>query len=261
MNPVMLKQILDTAEKKSVITEVKIYLNWVIVKSNKYAMSTLLSGMPGLIEPQGMNTYMGNILGKNAIEMAEEFLVSKESLKRAVGMACLKSILPLPLEFEEGNAIDRHHDFAREHATCFVGHFSEAQQWRSEGSPVDIVELFPRPGDIHWDNSHEVLGKAELVLMTGLALVNDTFEEVIRRTPCAKFRVIMGPTVPLCPVLFDFGVDQIGGTLIDDAALTIEYCSLGGGSIVHAPAGALRKVNLTPGPSPWESRGGAGIEG
>lgn len=244
MNPGMLKQLLDTAEKKSVITEVKVYLNWVIVKSIDYAMSTLLSGMPGLIEPQGMNTYMGDILGKNAVEVAEEFLVSKESLKRAVGMACLKSILPKPLQFEEGNAIDRYREFAQVNKTCFIGHFSEAQQWRSEGFPVDIVELFPRSGDIHWDNSHNVLGQAELVLMTGLTLVNDTFEEVIKRTPRARCRVIMGPTVPLSPVLFDFGLDQIGGTLIDDPLLTIDYCCLGGGSIAHAPEGALRKVNL-----------------
>jgi uncharacterized protein len=247
MNALMLKQILDTAENKSVITEVKIYLNWIIVKSIDYAMSTLFSGMPGLIEPQGMNTYMGDILGKNAIEVAEEYLVSKESLKRAVGMACLKSILPTPLYYEEGNAIDRHREFAREHPTCFIGHFSEAQQWRSEGSPVDIVELFPRAGDIHWNNSHKILGQAELVLMTGLTLVNDTFEEVVRRTPGARCRVIMGPTVPLSPVLFDYGLDQIGGTLIDDPALTMDYCSLGGGSIAHAPAGALRKVNLMKG--------------
>lgn len=250
MNAMMLKQLLDTADKKSVITDVKIYLNWVIVKSIDYAMSTLLNGMPGLIEPQGMNTYMGDILGKNAIEVAEEYLVSKESLKRAVGMACLKSILPKPLQFDEGNAIDRHREFAREHPTCFIGHFSEAELWRSEGSPVDIVELFPRSGDIHWDSSHGVLGQAELVLMTGLTLVNDTFDEVIRRTPRARCRVIMGPTVPFSPVLFDYGLDQIGGTLIDDPALTIDYCSLGGGSIAHAPNGALRKVNLGLTPSP-----------
>jgi uncharacterized protein (DUF4213/DUF364 family) len=247
MNDQMLSRILDTADKNAVISDVNIFLNWVIVKSRDYAMSTLLNGMPGLIEPQGMNTYMGDIIGKCALDIAAEYLMSKESLKRAVGMACLKSILPLPVKFEEGNAIDRHRDFAQKHPTCFIGHFSEAQNWRSVGFPVDIIELFPRPGDIHWNNSHEVLGRAKLVLMTGLTLVNDTFEEVIKRTPNAKYRVIMGPTVPLSPVLFDFGVDQIGGTLIDDPALTIRYCSHGGGSIAFAPEGALRKVNITQG--------------
>jgi hypothetical protein len=159
-------------------------------------------------------------------------------------MACLKSILPAPAHYAEGNAIDRNHEFAREHKTCFIGHFAEAENWRLQGFPVDIIELFPRPGDIHWDDSHEVLSNAELVLITGLTLVNDTFEEVVRRTPRARYRVIMGPTVPVSPVLFDFGLHQVGGTVIDDYAAILRYCCRGGGSIAHAPVGALRKINL-----------------
>lgn len=244
MNDQMLKELLSSADSRALIMNVNIFLNWVIVRTRDYAMSTLLNGMPGLSEPKGMDTYMGDILGRNALETAEEFLESRDTLKRAVGMACLKSILERPLNYEEGNAMDRHYEFAREHPTCFIGHFAEAAGWRSQGYLVDIIELFPREGDIHWDNSHEVLARSELVLMTGLTLVNDTFDEVIRRTPRARYRVIMGPTVPMSPVLFDFGVDQIGGTLINDPALTIRYCSMGGGSIAHAPAGALKKVNL-----------------
>jgi uncharacterized protein len=244
MNNTMLKRLLDTADNKAVITDVSIFLNWVIVKSSSSAMSTMLNGMPGLIDPQGMKTYMGDIIGKNALEVASEYLASRETLKRAVGMAALKSILPLPLHLSEGNAIDKHLDFAREHPTCFIGHFMEAEIWRNEGYPVNIIELFPRQGDIHWDNSHAILAEAELVLMTGLTLVNDTFDEVIKRTPKAHLRVIMVPTVPVSPVLFDFGLDQIGGTIIENEELTLNYCRLGGGSIAHAPDGALRKINL-----------------
>jgi uncharacterized protein (DUF4213/DUF364 family) len=240
----MLKRILDTVDNLAVITDVNIYLNWVVVKSLDYAMSTLFLDMPGLEKPCGMNTFMGDIIGKKAIEIAEEFLLSKESLKVSVGMACLKSILPHIQVFDEGNAIDRHREEAHTRPTCFIGHFNEAEKWRSEGDPVNIIELFPRPGDIHWNDSHEILAKAELVFLTGLTLVNNTFDEVIRRTPKAKHRIIMGPTVPMSTVLFDFGVDHIGVTLIKDPVATIVYCSRGGGSIAHAPKGALQKVNM-----------------
>jgi uncharacterized protein (DUF4213/DUF364 family) len=244
MNTTLLRRLFDVADAKTIIADVLIYLNWVLVKTNDYAMSTLLSGMPGLIPPEGMNTFMGDILGRNGLDVAMEFLDSKETLKRAVGMACLKGLLPKISAYEDGNAIDRHREFAREHPTVFIGHFAEAETWRSQGNPVDIVELFPRPGDIHWDDSHDVLAKAELVLMTGLTLVNDTFDEVVKRSPRAKYRVVMGPTVPISSVLFDFGVDQIGGTIITDPQKTIRYCSLGGGSIAHAPPGALQKINV-----------------
>jgi uncharacterized protein len=244
MNSTLLRRLLDIADDSAIISDVNIFLNWVIVKSREYAMSTLFLDMPGLDKPCGMSTFMGDIIGKKAIETAEEFLVSKESLKVAVGMACLKSILPHISVFDEGNAIDRHREEAHTSPTCFIGHFDEAEKWRSKGDPVDIIELFPRPGDIHWNDSQKVLAKAELVFITGLTLVNNTFDEVIRRTPKAKHRIIMGPTVPMSTELFDFGVDHIGGTLIKDPAATMVYCSRGGGSIAHAPKGALQKVNI-----------------
>ncbi|HEX2957744.1 MAG TPA: DUF364 domain-containing protein [Chitinispirillaceae bacterium] len=244
MNFNMIKNLLDSLNMDATISEVYIFYNWVIVRSIRYAMSTLLRGMPGLLEPQGMNTYMGDIIGKSVLDIADEYLKSQETLKRAVGMATLKSLLPVPKCFLEGNAIDHYREFARVHPTCFIGHFAEAESWRAEGDPVNIIELFPRPGDIHWNDSHKILAEAELVLMTGLTIVNGTFDEAVRRTPRAKYRVIMGPTVPLSPVLFDYGVDQIGGTIIQDPEKSIHYCSLGGGSIANAPAGALRKINL-----------------
>ena len=60
-----------------------------------------------------------------------------------------------------------------------------------------------------------MLEKAELVLMTGLTVVNESQEAVIRRTPSARMRIIMGPTVPASPVLFDYGIDMLGITQID----------------------------------------------
>jgi uncharacterized protein len=244
MNREMLKKLLYKSDNSAVITDIHLSLNWVIVKARDYAMSTLFLNMPGLDAPCGMNTFMGGIIGKKAINIAEEFLMSRESLKVAVGMATLKSILPGIHVYEAGNAIDIYREDVKTCPTCFIGHFEQAEKWRLEGDPVNIIELFPRPGDIHWNDSHDVLARAEIVFMTGLTLVNNTFDEVIRRTPMAKKRIIMGPTVPMSLVLFDFGVDHIGVTIIKDPASTITYCNRGGGSIAHAPDGALQKVNI-----------------
>jgi uncharacterized protein len=245
MNTLLLEQLLSNANRDVLIENVYIFLNWVIVKTDKYAMSTMLTGMPGLVDPTGMNTFVGDIIGKNAYSIAKEYLTSTETLKRAVGMATLKGILPDVQNYKSGNAIDFYKHIAAVSPTCFIGHFNEGALWRAEGYPVSIVELFPRPGDIHWDNSHSVLENAELVLMTGLTIVNNTFDEVVKRTPNAKYRVVMGPTVPLSPVLFEYGITTIGGTLIRNHEITIKYCQHGGGSIAYAPEGALEKVTIS----------------
>ena len=159
-------------------------------------------------------------------------------------MACLKSLLPEPEQTVDGNAIDLVAKAAARVPSCFIGHFKTAATWREMGFPVNIVELFPRPGDIHWNDAGKVLSQAELVLMTGLTVVNETLEAVIQRTPKARLRIIMGPTVPASPVLFDCGIDLLGITLIHDVEQMAGYALLGGGSIAHAPAGALVSLNM-----------------
>jgi len=240
----MIRSIAAEADPAACIEEIRIYTNWVLVKTGKWSLSTYFHDMPGFIDSMGMDTWMGNWIGRPARAAALELLASREILKRSVGMACLKSLLPEPPVTISGSAIDLVAPAAARVPTCFVGYFKTAALWREQGYPVTIVELFPRPGDVHWDEADEVLRKAELVLMTGLTVVNETLEAVIRRTPSARMRIIMGPTVPASPALFDYGIDVLGITQIDNVELMSGYALLGGGSIAYAPAGALRSLNM-----------------
>lgn len=240
----MIRRIAAAADPAATIEEIRIYTNWILVKTGQWSLSTFFHGMLGFTDQLGMDTWMGDWIGRPARDAALELLASREVLKRSVGMACLKSLLPEPLQTIDGNAIDLVASAAAHAPTCFIGHFKTAAEWRERGYPVTIVELFPRPGDIHWDDADIPLHQAEIVLMTGLTVVNETLEAVIRRTPSAKLRIIMGPTVPASPVLFDYGIDLLGITLIDDVERMSGYAVLGGGSIAYAPAGALKSLNM-----------------
>ncbi len=233
-----------SADPTQVIEDIRIYTNWVLVKTSTWSLSTIFRGMPGFEDRPGMDSWMGDWLGKPGLESARELLSSRDTLRRAVGMACLKSLLPVPPRVISGNAITMVEAAAAKVPTCFIGYFKEAAEWREKGLPVTIVELFPKPGDTHWDDADEVLGKAQIVLMSGLTVVNETLSAVIRRTPSARIRVMMGPTVPPSPVLFDYGIDMLGVTLVSDMKLMARYAELGGGSISYSPPGALERINL-----------------
>ncbi len=57
-----------------------------------------------------------------------------------------------------------------------------------------------------------------MVAITGMTLVNGTFEELARLCRKDAFVLLLGATTPLSPLLFDYGVDAISGTVIDDIA-------------------------------------------
>ncbi|OPY90067.1 MAG: hypothetical protein A4E72_00832 [Syntrophus sp. PtaU1.Bin208] len=240
----MIRRIAVDADPAAVIEDIRIYVNWVLVKTGRWSLSTYFHNMPGYIDPVGMNAWMGDWIGRPARAAALELLESREILRRSVGMACLKSLLPEPPVTLGGGAIELFEPAIARVPSCFIGYFKTAAHFRDQGYPVTIVELFPRPGDIHWDQADQALSGAELIFMTGLTIVNETLEAVMRRTPSARMRILMGPTVPASPVLFNYGLDVLGITSIDDVELMSGYALRGGGSIANAPAGALRSLNM-----------------
>ncbi len=244
-NNEILNAIWEGLDNDLVLEDLSIFLNWIVTKSRRYALANYFLGMPGLdLDPNG-DTYLRDLLGRPVKKVIRELFDTRETLRVSTGMSCLNSALSVPEDVFDGNAIDPFLDRARRLRTCFIGHFPAADLWRDQKYSVNVVELFPQPGDIHWDHSHEVLAAADLVFITGLTLVNGTFPEVVRRTPNASYRVLLGPTVPLSPVLFDYGIHLIGSTLILDIDRAIDCCRWGAGSDIFEPEGVMRRVNLT----------------
>ena len=69
-----------------------------------------------------------------------------------------------------------------------------------------------------------LLPKADVVSLTGTAFINHTIEELL--SLCRdSYVVLTGPTSPLSPVLFDFGIQAICGTRVADADEVIRFVS------------------------------------
>jgi hypothetical protein len=219
-------------------------LHWIIARCDRYAMASFFRpyNAGGVCGP---SSYLGDQLGRPVTEIAENFADSEDALRLSLIKACLNASLPVPKGVFEANAVDPFAEMIAHCPSCFIGHFNQAEVWRAKGYPVTIVELQPRPGDVHWNDSKPALRDAEIVFITGLTLINGTFLEVLNRTPRARYRVLLGPTVPCSPLFFDYGIHLVGSTFISDASLAIPYCQHGGTSIAKAPPGALRRINLT----------------
>jgi uncharacterized protein (DUF4213/DUF364 family) len=244
-NDEILNAIWEGVDNDLALQDLSIFLKWIIAKSRRYALAKNFVEMPGLDFDPNRDTYLKDLIGRPVKKVIRELFDTGEALRVSVGMSCLNSALPVPEEAFDGNAIAPFIKRAGRLRTCFIGHFPVADLWRERSYPVNIVELFPQPGDIHWDRSREVLAEADLVFITGLTLVNGTFPEVIRRTPNALYRVLLGPTVPLSPVLLDYGVHLIGSTLILDVDRAVDCCRWGAGRNIFDMEGVMRRVNLT----------------
>ena len=66
-----------------------------------------------------------------------------------------------------------------------------------------------------------------MVAITGTSLHNDTFDGLIALCRPDAFVLLLGPTTPLSPLLFDYGVDLVAGTRVVDPAAALTTAGQG----------------------------------
>ncbi len=84
----------------------------------------------------------------------------------------------------------------------------------------------------------------DILICTGTALINNTLEEILNKFKRrAQKIVLIGPTASMIPdILFDYGVDIVGGMEILDSQATIQVIQEGGGTQLFKKYG--KKYNL-----------------
>ena len=111
-----------------------------------------------------------------------------------------------------------------------------------------VLELRPEGDDLPAAAAPEVLPRADVVGITGSTLANGTLEGLLALCRPDAFVVLIGPTTPLSPILFDHGVDVLCGTLVVDPEPVLE-------GLAGEPAGptprlrGMRPVSLRPAPA------------
>ncbi len=80
---------------------------------------------------------------------------------------------------------------------------------------IAVVEREPRPGEYPESALPNLLEKAEFVGITASTIVNGSLPGILALCQHA-FILIIGPSTPLAPPLFDLGVDALSGFLARD---------------------------------------------
>lgn len=244
-----MKYIIDILEgyiknKTYKLKEIYTFTHTVLVKSKNMGISSQWLGFPWEV-PECQRYPVYDFLIGMDVYRAFNILIDGSPIEVSMAMACFNSTVDIPTNANEGNVFDLIYPYCKGRNIVFIGHFPRANKWRMEGLNVNIVELIPREEDIDWRESADILNKADIVFITGIALLNDTIEMIIDRTKHAMFRILMGPTVPVIPELFNIGVHIIGGTFIIKEREAVCYWQRGGAGARKAPKGCLKSVYIS----------------
>lgn len=210
-------------EEPAAVREVQVGVHWTAVCSRGCGLASTQSGAG----PHGSQRArcVGELHTRPAQELAG-WLRSEVPLETSIGLAALNSLL----EVDESRAVEVNaFDFLAEQGAgkkiAVVGHFPLVERLKPSAAAVWVLEKQPRPGDFPAEAASELIPQADWVAITAMTLLNHTLEGLLAlRRPDAKV-MLLGPSTPLTPLLFEYGIDIISGTrIVDEAAalLTIQ---------------------------------------
>jgi uncharacterized protein (DUF4213/DUF364 family) len=168
----------------------------------------------------------GNLTGLPALELAQ-YARSDSVLEASIGMAAINSLIDInEAMFVRENAFDVLARKGKNRNVAIVGHFPWVPKLRKIARTLWVIEQRPQEGDLPAEAAEELLPQADVVGLTGTSFINHTAERLLELSK-NSFIVILGPTTPLSPILFDYGVDILAGTKVIEPDKTIRSISQG----------------------------------
>jgi len=222
----ILDDVIATLNEDAPVREVRVSPFWTAVLSRGCGLASTVG--PGNHEHGAIFVQeAGSLVGRSALELTK-LAHSQSTLEAGIGLAAINSLL----DVDEGRCVDLNAgellcERGRGKKVALVGHFPFVPALREAAGRLWVIELHPRPGDVGAEEAATILPQIDLAAITGSAFINHTLEQLLSLCRPETVVVVLGPSTPLSPVLFDYGVDVISGTRVVDPGLALRCLNEG----------------------------------
>ena len=197
---------------------------WTAVTSKHCGLSSTFRG-EGPSHERGVRD-VGNLIRKTALELAE-YAKSKSLIEASIGMAAINSLIDIDeSKCVQKNAFEIILEKGEGKHVAVVGHFPWIPKLREKIKNFWVLEQRLREGDLPAEEADRILPLCDVVGITGTSFINHTVEDLLNLCKNA-YVVLVGPTSPLSPILFQYGIDAICGSKVVDEDKVIQSISQG----------------------------------
>jgi len=199
--------------------------HWTGVESRYCGMaSTIQSPCP---HGEGTVKAAGGLLNMTAGELAL-FAHSDNSLEASIGLATINSLIPPPEKnITRINALQYLADNGAGKKIAIFGHFPYINNIASSAEQMFVFELAPSDEEHSLQEVPDLLPLADMVAITSNSIINHTLEGILPHIKPSAFVMMLGPSTPLSPVLFDYGIQILAGVRIINKDLMFTSISQG----------------------------------
>ena len=167
-------------------------------------------------------------LDKNSALELTSWINSGIPLRRSIGCAAINALLPLESsKWVDQNAETAIQTHGRGKKVVLIGHFPFVEKLKNELGELTVLDLNPSGEDLPASAAPEVLPEADLVAITGMTFINHTLPELLDLCKPEAFILMLGPSTPLSPILYDFGVNLLAGAVVENIPAVLAAISQG----------------------------------
>ena len=169
----------------------------------------------------------GHLTELSSRELAE-FVHSPILPEVSVGLATVNALLPRRPE----TWVDLHSKqvlakLGAGKKVAMVGHFPYVTELRPKVGTLWVLEQNPQDGDLPASAAAEIIPQADVVAITAMTLLNRTFDDLIALCRPGVPTLVIGPTTPLSPVMFDMGATILSGSIVENPQAVLRGLSQG----------------------------------
>lgn len=206
--------------------------------------TTLLDAGPSHGEHAQRMPGAGSLVGRDAAELARGVL-SDFPLERSVGLAALNALLPEPSGTVTGrNAGELAAEKGAGKTVGVVGWFPFIPPLRKTAAAVEVFEKDPASGFAMTAERSERLARCDVLCVTASALLNRTLDGLLHAARPDAWKMLVGPSAPMCRATLGLGFDAVCGARVVDAEPVVRVIQEGGCFQQIRQTGAVRLLNL-----------------
>lgn len=170
---------------------------------------------------------VGRLHVKSARALAE-YARSDQRLEASIGLAALNSLIQVDeRRAVQLNASEVLVERGRGRAVALVGHFPFIPRLQAAAGQLWVIEQHPAEGEYPAAAAADLIPQADVVAITGTTLINHTLDGLLDLCRPDALVMLLGPTTPLTPVLFEHGVSLLSGSRIVDEAAALRTIAQG----------------------------------
>ncbi len=234
-------EILNLIPRGLKILECVVGQGWTAVQNEKQTGIAMSVRASNKVFGGGIGNRYDEIIGADLVEIAK-LIKSWNFLEASIGAAAINSYFNSPelihqmggfpdlnlsdTSIEERTKKDAFAsiaDQARGKNVTVVGHFPHLEEQLAPICNLSILERVPFGSDYPDPAAEYILEMQDYVLITGMTFINKTLPRLLELKRTGAIFYVVGPSIPACTVLKDYGVDRISGFCVREQSKAIGH--------------------------------------